>query len=209
MNYDELMKNLSPDANDVYEYILVLTPHKEMWEAIIKEQDHVEKLLGEELPARPKPHITLVNFVQIAKKENEVIKALQFAAEFEMPFKITVKDYNSIPANGIGMMALDPERIKMVVDDIKKRCDDILTMNDDNQPYYFDNFYIRLVNKLSNGQLKVISSHYRKKKYTGRFIAIDQVLLKRRCGTNKYSIVDRFEMNNSRIDYDTLIKMIN
>ncbi|MBP6432489.1 MAG: 2'-5' RNA ligase family protein [Ferruginibacter sp.] len=85
----------------VYEYLLVLQPHEELWHRIVKVKNEFAEKYQSNFAKWGKPHITLVNFLQYQLMEDRIISHLNTIAMGYQPIKIELKDYGSFPSHTI------------------------------------------------------------------------------------------------------------
>ena len=64
----------------VYEYLLVLGPHEELWNRIMKVKKEFSTEYKSDHARWGKPQITLVNFVQYAMMEEKILNRLRTVA---------------------------------------------------------------------------------------------------------------------------------
>lgn len=180
----------------VYEYLLVLSPHEELWNRIMKvKEDFAEKYQSEH--ARwGKPHITLVNFVQYEMMEDRIINRLQMVAMGSTPFKVELKDYGSFPSHTIYINVLSKIPVQTLTKTIRSETQKLMKLDDDNKPHFIMEPHLTIARKLQPWQYEKGWLEYSNKNFTGRFIADSMVLLKRPVEEMKYRIVNRFEFQN-------------
>ena len=85
----------------VYEYLLVLSPHEELWNKIMKVKEEFAENIQSDHARWGKPHVTLVNFVQYEMMEERIINRLKVMAMGYPPFKVELKDFGSFPSHTI------------------------------------------------------------------------------------------------------------
>src|SRR6185436_1989873 len=85
----------------VYEYLLVLSPHEELWNKIMEVKKKFADEYQSEYAKWGRPHITLVNFVQYEMMEERIVNRLKTIAMGYTPFKMELKEYGSLPSHTI------------------------------------------------------------------------------------------------------------
>ena len=177
------------------EYLLVLSPHEELWNKIVK----VRKEFHEEYKAPGalwgKPHITLATFIQFEMMEDKIINRLKTIAMGYTPFKVGLKDFGSFPSHTIFINVDTKLQVKNLVKEIKP-AQRLLTLNKENKPHFIDDPYILVATKLLPWQYEKGWLEYSHKHFSGHFIADGMLLIKRRVGDKAYQIVQRFEFMN-------------
>lgn len=180
----------------VYEYLLVLSPHEELWNRIIE----VKKKFAEEYKSEQakwgKPHLTLVNFVQYEMIEERIINRLKMVAMGYYPFKVELKDFGSFPSHTIYINVVSKIPIQALVKEIRSEAQRLMKLNDDNKPHFILEPHLTIAGKLQPWQYEKGWLEYSNKHFTGRFIADSMLLLKRPAGEMGYHPVQRFEFQN-------------
>ena len=179
-----------------YEYLLVLSPHEELWNKIVKvKNDFAEKYKSDH--ARwGKPHLTLVTFVQYNMMEERIVNRLKAIAMGFPPFKVELKDYGSFPSHTIYINVTSKVPVQNLVKEIRSEGQRLMKLNDDNKPHFIMEPHFTIARKLLPWQYEKGWLEYSNKHFTGRFIADSMLLLKRPVGEMKYQIVHRFEFQN-------------
>ena len=180
----------------VYEYLLVLNPHEELRNRIMR----VKKEFYDEYKASTamggKPHVMLVNFIQYEMMEERIINRLKAIAMGYPPFKAELKEFGSFPSHTIFINVTSKLPVQSLVKLIRTEAQRLMKLNDDNKPHFILEPYITIARKLKPWQYEKGWLEYSNKSFTGRFIADAMLLLKRPVGEMKYHIVQRFEFQN-------------
>ena len=180
----------------VNEYLLVLSPHRELWDKVMKVKEEFSEKYQSDHARWGKPHITLVNFVQYAMMEERIINRLQNVGMAFYPFKIELKDFGSFPSHTIYINVATKVPVQDLVKTIRHETQRLMKMNDDNKPHFILEPHLTIARKLKPWQYEKGWLEYSNKNFTGRFIADSMVLLKRPVGEMKYQIASRFEFQN-------------
>ncbi|MBL7763484.1 MAG: 2'-5' RNA ligase family protein [Chitinophagaceae bacterium] len=180
----------------VYEYLVVLNPHKELWEKIMKVKEDFANEYKSDHARWSKPHITLVNFVQYGMMEDRIVNRLNTVAMGQYPFKIELKDFGSFPSHTIYINVTTKVPVQDLIKTIRADSQRLMKLNDDNKPHFIMEPHLTIGRKLQPWQYEKGWLEYSNKNFTGRFIADGMLLLKRPVGDLKYQIVKRFEFQN-------------
>jgi 2'-5' RNA ligase len=180
----------------VYEYLVVLNPHKELWEKIMKVKEEFADEYKSDHARWGKPHITLVNFVQYGMMEDRIVNRLNTVSMGQYPFKIELKDFGSFPSHTIYINVTTKLPVQDLTKTIRADSQRLMKLNDDHKPHFIMEPYITIGRKLQPWQYEKGWLEYSNKSFTGRFIADGMLLLKRPVGDLKYQIVKRFEFQN-------------
>lgn len=177
------------------EYLLILNPHEELRKKIIAVKDEFATKFDAPNARWGKPHLTLINFVQLEMMEERIINRLKTVAMGYHPIKIELKDFASFPSHTIYINVTTKEPIKNLVKEIKP-WQRLLKLNDDNKPHFINEPHFTVARQLKPWQYESAWLEYSQKNFTGRFIADSMLLLKRKVGDKPYQIAARFEFQN-------------
>ncbi len=180
----------------VYEYLLVLSPHQELWNKIVQVKEKFAKDYKSEYAKWGKPHVTLVNFLQYGMMEERITNRLKMVAMGYYPFKVELKDFGSFPSHTIYINVISKIPIQTLVKEIRSETQRLMKLNDDNKPHFFLEPHLTIGRKLLPWQYEKGWLEYSNKNFTGRFIVDAMMLLKRPEGEKKYQVVQRFEFQN-------------
>jgi len=180
----------------VYEYLLVLSPHEELWNKIIKVKNDFAEQYKSDHARWGKPHLTLVNFVQYNMMEERIINRLKAIAMGFPPFKVELKDYGSFPSHTIYINVTSKLPVQNLIKEIRSEGQRLMKLNDDNKPHFIMEPHLTIARKLLPWQYEKGWLDYSNKHFTSRFIADSMLLLKRPVGEMKYQVVQRFEFQN-------------
>lgn len=180
----------------VYEYLLVLHPHEELWNRIVKTKNEFAEKYRSEHVRWGKPYMALVNFLQVEIMEARIINRLKVIAMGYHPVKIELKDYGSFPSHTIYINITSKIPVQNLVRQIRTETQRLMKLNDDNKPHFIMEPHLAIARKLQPWQYEQGWLEYSHRHFTGRFIASDMLLLKRPVSEMKYEIAQRFEFEN-------------
>ena len=180
----------------IYEYLLVLSPHEELWNRILKEKEAFAEKYKSDNARWSKPHITLANFLQYELMEERLLNRLKMVAMGFHPLKVELKDYGSFPSHTIYINVMSKLPVQSLVKTIRTEAQRLMKLNDENKPHFILEPHIPVARKLQTWQYEKGWMEYSHKHFTGRFIADAMLLLKRPMGESKYQIVQRLEFQN-------------
>ena len=180
----------------VNEYLLVLSPHEELWNKIMKVKEEFAGKYQSDHARWGKPHITLVNFVQYEMMEERLINRLNVVGMSYPPFKVELKDFGSFPSHTIYINVTYKVPVQGLVKEVRSEAQRLMKLNDENKPHFILEPHLTIARKLKPWQYEKGWLEYSNKSFTGRFIADAMLLLKRPVGEMKYKIVRRFDFQN-------------
>ena len=190
------LKGMTMPGYDVYEYLLVISPHEELWNKIMKVKQEFAEEYKSDNARWGKPHIALLNFVQYNMMEERIINNLKMIAMGYPPFKVELKDFDSYPTHNIHINVISKVPIQNLVKEIRSQAQKLMKFDDENKPYFILEPHMTIGRKLQPRQYEKAWLEYKHKHFTGRFIADSMLLLKRPVGEMKYQIANRFEFLN-------------
>jgi 2'-5' RNA ligase len=176
------------------EYLIVLKPHEELWNKIVKvKKEFAEKY---EAPSAEwsRPHITLVKFTRLQMMEERIANRLKMIAMAMPAFKVELKDFGSFPSHTIYINVETKAAIQLLVKHLKTA--QSLMRTKEVKPHFIDNSHITIARQLLPWQYEKGWLEYSNKHFTARFIAKDMLLLKRPEGMKGYQAVQKFEFMN-------------
>ncbi|MBL0305024.1 MAG: 2'-5' RNA ligase family protein [Chitinophagaceae bacterium] len=180
----------------VYEYLLVLSPHEELWNRIMKVKENFAERYKSD-PARwGGPQIALVNFSQYEMMEERIVNRLRTVAMGYPPFKVELKDFGSFPSHTLYINVTSKLPVQNLVKKIRTDGQRLMKLNDDNKPLFSMEPHLTIARKLKPWQYEKGWLEYSNKHFTGRFIADSMSLLKRPAGDRKYRLIHQFEFQN-------------
>jgi 2'-5' RNA ligase len=180
----------------IYEYLLVLNPHEELRNKIMKVKKEFYDSYKASTAIGGKPHVTLVNFLQYEMMEERLINRLKTIAMGYHPIKVELKDYGSFPSHTIYINITSKVPIQSLVKEIRHEAQRLMKLNDDNKPHFIMEPHLTIARRLQPWQYEKGWLEYSHRHFTGRFIADAMLLLKRPVGEMKYQIAGRFEFEN-------------
>lgn len=180
----------------VYEYLLVLNPHEELRNKIMKVKQEFYEVYKAATAIGGKPHITLANFLQYELMEERLVNRLKMLAMGFHPIKVELKDYGSFPSHTIYINVVSKLPIQSLVKTIRTEAQRLMKLNDDNKPHFIMEPHLTIARRLEPWQYEKGWLEYSHKHFTGRFIADSMLLLKRPAVELKYQIAQRFEFQN-------------
>lgn len=179
----------------INEYSLVLSPHEELWQKILKLKKEFAETYKAPTAIWGKPHLTLVRFQQIEMMEERIINRLKTISMGYHPFKVELKDFGSFPSHSIYINVTSKLPVQNLVKEIRS-AQSLMKMDKEHKPHFLDEPNFAIARKLVPWQYEKAWLEYSQRQFTGRFIADAMLLLKRREGDKAYQIAQRFEFMN-------------
>jgi 2'-5' RNA ligase len=188
--------NIGIPGYRLHEYLLVLNPHQDLSERIMKVKEQFSKDYQTAVAKSTKPHITLVNFVNWSMMEERILHRLQLISMGITPFKVELRDFGSFPTHSIFINVVSKLPIQGLVKNLKA-AHQLLKLNNDNKPHFITEPHLTICRKLKPWQYEKGWLEYSHRHFNGRFIADNMLLLKRPAGQKSaFQIARRFEFQN-------------
>ena len=182
------------------EYKLVLVPHEELATHIQDVRKAFTEKFTIEHPNTSMPQVLLSSFKQIQAAEDRILNRLRLVAMAHPAFKVELKDYGSFPSHTIFINVTSKVPIGNLVKKIKTDVQRLMKLDADNKPYFPTDSYIPIGIKLKPWQYEKGWLEYSHRHFTGRFIADQMVLLRRREGEFKYKTIGSFAFENMPVE---------
>lgn len=192
----QTVKTMTIPGYRIYEYLLVLSPHEELWNRIMKVKEHFAEEYKSDHARWGKPHITLVNFLQYEMMQERILNRLQQVAMSFPPFKVELHDFGSFPSHTIYINVTSKLPVQGLVRQIRTETQRLMKLNEDNKPHFIMEPHLTIARKLKPWQYEKGWLDYTNKHFTGRFIADGMTLLRRPVFDLKYQVVKKFEFQN-------------
>lgn len=180
----------------VYEYQLVLSPHEELWNRIVKVKEAFSTKYQSTQARWGKPHIVLANFLQYEMMEERLLHRLNMIAMGFHPIKIELRDYGSFPSHTIFINVVSKLPIQSLVKNIRTEAQRLMKLNAENKPHFMLEPHLTIARRLEPWQYEKGWLEYSHKHFTGRFIADGMLLLRRPMSETNYQIVQRMAFQN-------------
>ncbi len=174
------------------EYLLVLQPHKALWDEItaIKKKFEVDYQFKDIKVGLP--HITLAMFKQFPATENRIVQFRCVTMQEPLsPFKVEMKDFGSFPSHTIYINIVSKVQIMNAVKTLRQNAQKFMKMDKDNKPFFITEPHLTIARKLQPWQYEKGWLEYQHANFHGRFIADHALLLKRKAG-EYYKPVEKF-----------------
>lgn len=179
-----------------YEYLLVLTPHDELRDRILKIKEEFAEKYKATTAKSLKPHIALVKFLTWDMMEEKIVQRLQYISMGIRPFKVELKDYSTYPTHSLFINVITKVPIQNLVKELKEAQRLLKSLND-HKPHFIEEPHLLIANRLKPWQFESGWLEYSHRQFTGRFIADSMLLLKRAAGEKgAYQVVRRFEFQD-------------
>ena len=179
----------------VNEYLLVLSPHEELRNKIIKIKNEFSDTYKTTAALGSKPHIALVRFTQLEMMEERILNRLKVVGMGFKPFKVELKDYGSFPSHTIYINVATKVPVNELVREVRD-AQRMMKLDNEHKPHFIDEPFIAIGRRLMPWQYEKGWLEYSHRQFTGRFIADNMLLLKRRMGDKAWQIAQRFEFMN-------------
>ena len=179
----------------VNEYMIVLSPPEDLREKIGLIKKEFAETYKTSFGGPGKSHIMLAGFTQYTMMEERLVNRLKTVAMGYRPFKVELKDYSSFPSHSIYINVTTREPVRNLVKEIKA-FQQLLKLNKDNKPHFLDEPYVAIARKLLPWQYEKGWLEFSRRQFTGRFVADNMLLLKRRPNEKAWQIAQRLDFMN-------------
>ncbi len=180
----------------INEYLLVVVPPEDLWQKIVRiKQEFSEKY---KLPSARylKPHIALVNFLALDMMEEKIVHRIQSIAMGITPFKVELKDYSAYPSHTIYINVTSKLPLQNIIRHLKE-AQRLMKLSNENKPHFIEEPHIGIARKLKPWQFEQGWLEFSHRQFTGKFIADNMLLLKRKAGDKSaFQVARRFDFQD-------------
>jgi 2'-5' RNA ligase len=187
-------QNISLPGYRLCKYLLVLQPHEELWNRILKEKKEFSEKFQAPSAEWGKPQITILKFSQLQLMEERIVSRFKMIAMAMPAFKVELQDFGSFPSHTLFINVASRVAIQMLVKHLKQAQSLIKTK--EIKPHFVDTPYLPIARQLLPWQYEKSWLEYSNKHFSGRFIAKNMLLLRRVEGMKNYQPVQNFEFLN-------------
>ena len=181
------------------EYMVVLQPHEDMYNRIMKLKQSFAEKYENTMAAALKPHISIVRFLQYEMKESPLYNKLNLVAMSLPAFKVDLEDFGSYPSHTIYIKVQTQEPIKAIARKMRS-AQSLMTINRENKPHFLNEPHIAIARKLLPWQYEKGWVEYSGLHFHGSFIADQLLFLKRSYGSKAWQVIERFKMMNLPVE---------
>ena len=183
----------------VYEYLLVMQPHEELRNQILRLKKEFAEKYKAPLAFHTKPHIALVNFQSYQMTQERIVNRIGTIAMGIEPFKVELSGFCSFPSHTIYANVTTKVPIQNVVKELKSATQ-LMTLSKENKPHFIEESHFTICRKLKPWQFEQGWSEYSHRHFSGRFIADSFILLRRAVDEMKYEAIMRFEFQGLTVN---------
>jgi 2'-5' RNA ligase len=180
------------------QYLLVIEPHESLRNEISQVKKHFAATYDCAAAAVGKPNITLVRFEQYEMMEQRILRRLQSLTAEQNSFVVELHDFGSFPTHSIFINVTTQTQITELVKSFRP-IQHLFTIDKERKPHFITDPHITIARKLlpwqyEKGWLELSHTHF-----SGRFVVDHLLLLRKREGETKYSLMGKFGLMNEKI----------
>lgn len=182
----------------VCDFMIVLDPGNSLSEKILSVREEFNKIYQVVAPPY-KPNLLLASFKQYEMMEERIISRLNVIAMGHSPLKVEMKDYGSFPSHSIYIAVTSKLPLQDLVKKIRSEAQSLMKHGED-KPYFASEPHIMIAKKLKPWQYEKAWLDCSSRHFTGRFIANEMLLLKRREGEKSWQVAKHFIFQNLPVE---------
>ncbi|GAB3425023.1 2'-5' RNA ligase family protein [Niabella aquatica] len=176
----------------VAEYLLLLEPRKDLSDHITTiKQAFCDRYKAPEA-LKGKPHLTLVHYKQYTTFESRIRQRLRTLSLQAAPFGIELQGFGAFPSHTIFINVVTRTAIQNLVKNIRAHLQGMMKPDNDNKPHFILEPHITIARKLNPWQYEHAWAAYSNSNFSGKFIATEMTLLKKRPDATKYELFEKF-----------------
>ena len=175
-----------------YEYLLVLSPHEELRQKIKEVKKDFFEQYGVQTALVGRPQLTLARFTQLEMMEERLLNKLRLISMGLPPIKIELNGFGSYPTHSIFINITNKNQVKNIINGFKDARRLMKTGGEN--PYFVEDPCIPVAIRIPKEVYKEAIKKYERKHFSGRFIADNVLVLKRRKGELKYQVLEKMSL---------------
>ncbi|MFT3703516.1 MAG: 2'-5' RNA ligase family protein [Agriterribacter sp.] len=196
MNTATVNQSLSPD---LFEYLLVVSPAKEVYEKVMEEKQSFYKNYNQPIAIKTQPHITVSNFVATAGLENILLRWMQRATAEQECFVTQLNNYSGFPGNAVFIRVQNHDPFRELIGRLKPISTHL--KNFGCPPFRFSTTpHMSIARSLSKDIYEKAMNEYARKDFTASFNVSKLTLLRKQYGNN-YEKYQEVAILNLKPDY--------
>lgn len=191
-----------PDMVSAYataEYRLVIEPPEALRESLGKVKKYFAEMYDCPSAAVGKPNITLLRFEQYEMIEQRIVRRMHLLASQHASFLVELNGFGSFPSHTIFFSITSQTQLAALIKSFRP-IQRLLKIDKERKSHYINEPYITIATKLlpwqyEKGWLEMSNTHF-----SGKFIAEQLVLLRKKQGEKRYEVVRKFLMKNEKVN---------
>ena len=183
------------EFKEIYEYLLILSPNDQVINAIRSFKKEFKEDFPEALSTGLKPHITLMNFINVERNEERIIKRFAIMSRGMRPLNVVVDGFCNL-GQAIAAKVISKTLITKAAEDFKARNADIFRPN---YTRYCTNPHLTIARQIPVKHQKEAWQIWKDKKYSVQFEIKEMILLKRKLGGGKCEVIGTFQFTGKTI----------
>lgn len=180
-----------------HEYLLVLEPHEALRHTILELKKKFAQSYDCPAAVYGKPHITLVSFTQYAMREPQLLHRLKTILAANPSFILELTNFGSLPTHTIYFQISTQVQLVELVKAMRP-LQRLMKMDADHKPHFITEPYLTLARKLLPWQYEKGWLEYSHTPFSGRFVATEVLLLRKKQGAKKYEAIQGFGLLNEK-----------
>lgn len=165
----------------VNEYLLVLLPHKDLYEKIRRIKQDFSQKFRVSIARATEPQLMLARFSALAEREGPLINRLGTILAGATPFQVELRGFGCLPSHTIYFNVATRQPIDGLVRQVREARSLMLTAKEQ-APFFFEEHRITLCHKLRPWQYEEAWKQYAGLDFSGHFVTTHAHLLRRQPG---------------------------
>lgn len=181
----------------LYEYLLVVHPAKEIFEQLQEEKENFSSVYKVSIAKKTLPHITISNFMATEGMEATLIKWMHNVISKQKRFTVMLNNYSGFPSSKtVYARVQDHEPFKQLATSLRV-IDDYITVNGFKKAIFPNHPHLSIARSLQQNVYEKAMMDYSRKTFNASFIVDELVLLKRQNQYDKCKQVNVFRFGTA------------
>lgn len=175
----------------VNDYLISICPSVDISEKILKTRQDFANEFQVHFTNNTVPGVTLARFSQLEMMEERIFRRLATISMGIRPMLIELQNFGSLPSHSIFLNIVTKTAIQGLVKNLKC-AQNLLQLNADNKPFFTNDLFLPIAIKLKPWQYEKGWMKYSQLHFSGKFVAEEIQLLRKRSGEKQMKLIKRF-----------------
>ncbi|WP_207632652.1 2'-5' RNA ligase family protein [Foetidibacter luteolus] len=181
-------------GNNLYEYLLVVHPAKEVYEQLVAEKQNFYNAYQERIAIKTLPHITIANFMAKEAMEETLIRYMHRIVGSHKSFEVMLNNFSGFPSSKtLYVRVQEHEPFKQMAASLKM-LEQYINSNGCPKPFFISHPHLTIARRIQERVYDKAMLDYSQKVFHASFTVGELVLLRRKSQYDKCETVNVFRL---------------